>query len=138
MDQVAAVSDDPVTVAAKARVLQASTAPGEGVTEMVTGGGGAVTVTVAVSLRVGSSTLLATTWHVAAVAGAVYTPAALTDPQPEASETDQVTAGFAAPATAAVKETVPPVETVAERGLTDTVTGALGVTVTTTTARFVG
>ena len=52
------------TVAANATVLQASTAAGEGLIETVTGSGAAVTVTVAVSLLVGSARLVATTVQV--------------------------------------------------------------------------
>jgi hypothetical protein len=43
----------------------------DGETATVTGAGGAETVTVAVALLVGSARLVATTWQVPAVAGAV-------------------------------------------------------------------
>jgi hypothetical protein len=60
-----------VTVAENVIERQLSTAAGDGVTATTIGGGGAVTVTVAVSDLEGSAWLVATTVHVAAVAGAV-------------------------------------------------------------------
>jgi hypothetical protein len=63
--------DVPVTVARNVYVWQASTEAVVGESEMATLGGGAVTVTVARSLFVGSASLLATTWYVPAVDAAV-------------------------------------------------------------------
>src|SRR5215813_5949975 len=83
---------------------------GEMATEITGGGGGAVTVTVAVALLDGSATLVATTWNVPAVPGAVYLPLASTVPPP-LSWTVQVTAVDPLPAllTVAAKVVLPPV-----------------------------
>jgi hypothetical protein len=83
---------------------------------------GALTVTAAVALFVGSAWLVAITWYVPAVDGAVYTPALVTEP-PAPSRTLHVTAWFALFATEAVNATVAPVETEAVIGLTLTATG---------------
>jgi hypothetical protein len=117
-------------VALKVRERHASVAPEDGERLTVTTGG-AVTVTVAVSLFDGSALLVATTWQVRAVAGAVYTPACVTEPQPEVSRTDQVTAVSEVPVTVAPKVSDPPVETEAVRGAMVTATTGAGVTVTT-------
>src|SRR6266404_1609235 len=69
-----------------------------------------VTETAAIADLEGSATLVATTWNVPAVAGAVYTPAALMLPPP-GSCTDQVTAPdcpAAVPVTDVWKLIVPP------------------------------
>lgn len=50
------------------------------------------TLTVALSFLVASATLVATTWNVPGVAGAVYLPAASMLPPAAPSWTDQVTA----------------------------------------------
>jgi len=63
----------------------------------------------AVSIFDASATLVATTWKVPALAGAMYWPAESNDPPP-ASSTDQVTpvdCPTAVPLTAAVKLTTP-------------------------------
>lgn len=49
----------------------------------------------------------ATTWQVAGVGGAVYTPDGVIDPQPDASSMDHVTVVSAAPVTVAEKVTWP-------------------------------
>src|SRR5882672_6073990 len=70
-----------------------------------------VTLTVAVPLLVGFAMLVATTWYVPDVAGAVYPPEELTVPPAAPSCTDQVTAvdwPAVVPATTAVNERVPP------------------------------
>jgi hypothetical protein len=88
-------------------------------------GGGVVpdvTVTVAVALFVESAALVATTWQVVADPGAVYTPPCVTDPQPEDSWIDQVTAVFDVPATDAMKVAVPRVATEVVWGATLTET----------------
>jgi hypothetical protein len=74
----------------------------------VTGGGDAVTVTVAVALTLVSATLRTTTWQVPGASGAEYNPTALTDPHPVPSETDHVTVVVGEPVTAAAKGVVPP------------------------------
>ena len=70
-DQVTAVLVVPVTVAEKLAVSQAKALVEPGVTVTATTGGGPVTVTVARAVRLGSAWLVATTWQVAAAAGAV-------------------------------------------------------------------
>jgi hypothetical protein len=108
---VTALLEAPLTVAWNASVRHASTAalPGEIVTATDDGGGGgggggaggAVTVAAATSDAVGSATLVAMTWQLAAAPGAVYTPDAAMLPQPVGSARDQVTATFFAPRTLA-------------------------------------
>jgi hypothetical protein len=85
------------------------------------GGGGAVTVTTAVADRVASAVLVATTLHVAAAPGAVYSPELVTAPQP-LPVTDQTTSVTAEPVTVASKATDPPTATSAEGGSTRTST----------------
>jgi hypothetical protein len=87
---------------------------------------------VAVSLFDGSAALVATTWQVLAVDGAVYTPPCVTEPQPLASTIDQVTASLVVPATLAVNGTEPP--TVTEVVCGETMTRMVGVVVTVTVA----
>ena len=99
---------------------------------MATAGGGAVTVTLAAPLLVGSVVLVATTWQVRAELGAVYTPAEETEPQPEPSWTVQVTDATVLPVTAAANMNEPPAWTVAVAGFTATATcGAFLLTFTT-------
>jgi hypothetical protein len=86
-----------------------------------TGGGDAVTATVAVALALVSASLRATTWHVPGAAGAVYKPSALTVPHP-ASETDHVTVVVEEPVTAAAKGMVAPTTTLAVVGASATET----------------
>jgi hypothetical protein len=124
---VTALLEAPLTVAWNASVWHASTAalPGEIVTATGDGGGGAggaVTVAAATADAVGSATLVAMTWQLAAAPGAVYRPDAAMLPQPVGSRRDQVTAPFFAPLTRAVKATVPPAGTVTAAGETATAT----------------
>ena len=81
---------------------------------------GAVTVTVAVALLVGSATLVAITVAVPAEAGAVYTPLLDTVPPPLA--TLQLTAVLLVPPTVAVNCTVPLTVSVVLVGATLTLT----------------
>lgn len=97
-------------------------------------GSGAVTVTAAVALLVVSATLVALTWYVPAVEGAVYKPDEAMEPPP-ASITVQVTAVLLAPVTVAVKVVLPPVNTVVDAGSMDM---PAGVTVTAAVAFLVG
>jgi hypothetical protein len=85
-----AVFEVPVTVQVKDCVPPVATEAVAGVTAIVTDGV-ALTVTVAWALLVGSAWLVTTTWYVPAAEGAVYTPAAVTEPPAEPSWTDQVT-----------------------------------------------
>src|SRR5512137_1783426 len=94
----------PETVAVKVTDRQASTVADDGL--MVTAAG-TVTVTAATCCRVVSAWLAATTWYVPATAGAVYTPAAVTDPPAEPSWTDQMIPSSDVPVTVAAKLTVP-------------------------------
>jgi len=92
-----------------------------------------VTVTVAEPLSVLSATLVATTWKVPALAGAVYVPAPLMLPPAAPSWIDQLTAVDwppLVPVTEAVKLTVPPAGVEAEPGATETVMSGAAVTVT--------
>ena len=126
-----------LTVAEKVKVAPGAMDALEGVTDTDTGGG-AVTVTVATAAFVVSAKLVATTWYVPAVAGAVYAPALVTMPPAAPSWTDQFTAWFVVLATVAVNEAEPPAVTVAAEGFTLTVmTGAGAVTVTVATAYLV-
>src|SRR5262249_32785890 len=77
------------------------------------------TVTVAEALWLLSATLVAMTWKVPALAGAVYTPEPLMVPPGAPSWTDQLTAVDwppPVPVTEAVKFTTPPVAVEAEAG----------------------
>jgi hypothetical protein len=121
------VFDVPVTAAENVIDRQLSTDPDDGVIDTTTGGGGGVTVTVAVSDLVGSAWLVATTVHVRATVGAVYTPAGVIVPHP-AVGTDHVTAVFDAFATIAVNVTVPPATTEGVLGEIATLTGATTLT----------
>src|SRR5690349_9865145 len=85
------------------------------------GAGGAVTVTVAAANSLLSATLVAMTWNVPALEGAVYVPAPLMVPPEDPSWMDQLTA-FDCPLPSPVAE--------AEAGATDTVTFGAAVTVT--------
>ncbi len=81
--------------------------------------GAAVTVTVAEALSVLSATLVAMTWKVPALDGAVYRPDPLMVPPAAPSCTDQLTAVDwppLIPVTEAVKFTVPPAWVEAESG----------------------
>src|SRR5258707_656781 len=82
-----------------------------------------VTLTVAVPLLVGFAMLVATTWYVPDVAGALYVREASTIPPPT-SCTDQRTSAELPPLTAAAKERVALMATVAWCGVTVTETGA--------------
>jgi len=107
----------PETVALKAAVPPTVTLAFLGVTATATDDS---TVTVAVARTVESVVLVATTWKVPLVWGAVYWPVALTVPPP-GSMTDHVTVagwGELAPETWALKSTVPPREVVAAGGIT--------------------
>jgi hypothetical protein len=64
-------------------------------------GAGRYVVTAADALTVASATLVATTWKVPKVFGAVYTPELVIDPPVAPSWTDHVTAVLAAPFTVA-------------------------------------
>jgi hypothetical protein len=121
----------------KATVLPVAAVAVFGETATTTGAG-ADTVTVAVSLRVVSAALRATTWQVAAAPGAVYTPAVVIDPQPLTSDTDQVTAVFEVLLTVAVNARVWLVRDVAVCGVTTTATGAVAATTTAAVALTVG
>jgi hypothetical protein len=101
-------------------------------------GEGLDTVTTAVPLTVGDDTLVATTWYVPAVAGAVYAPEAEMLPPAAPSWTDQVHAVLLVPETAQVKVHDPPTTRLARLGLTDTVTTTAAVTVTVAVADRVG
>jgi hypothetical protein len=92
-------------------------------------GGGAVTVTVAVSDAAEFATLVASTWKIPATAGAVYRPVVSIDP-PVASNTDQVTARFEVPVTVAANGCVRPTPRVDVRGVIATVIVGAAVTVT--------
>ena len=76
------------------------------------------TSTVAVPLLPGSAWLVATTWHVAEAAGAVYTPAAVIDPQ----LADQATVLGTSPVTVAWKASTPVGASVTLIGATETST----------------
>ena len=82
---------------------------------------GTETETAAALDFVGSAWLVATTWYVPAVAGAVYVPSAATDP-PVASCTDHATAVSLVPKTVALKFCVAPTWTRALAGVTATTT----------------
>ena len=125
--QTTARSVLPVTVPVNWKVPHESTVRVIG--EMVMASG-AVTVTVATSRLVESDALVATTWQVPAVEGAVYTPPVETLPQTEPSCTDQLTAELPRLVTAAVKVTVPPAVTLVLLGeiTTDPAGGAVTVT----------
>ena len=134
-DQVAAVDWPavvPVTVARKVTVppVRMEAVAGVTLTAMT---GAAVTVTVADPLLVASAALVATTWQVAPAFGAVYRPAAETEPQLAPSCTVQVTDRLAVPVTAAAKACDPPAGTVAVAGVTTTSTGATAPFFTRTT-----
>ncbi len=136
-DQVTPWLELLLTVAAKVRLAPAAIDAFEGVTETATGGG-AVTVTVARATFVVSTWLVATTWYVPAVVGAVYAPALVTVPPAAPSWTDQSTAWYEVLATAAVNEVVPPAVTVAADGFTLTeMIGAGAATATVATALLV-
>src|SRR5678816_107629 len=117
-DQVTPVDSPetvPLTVAAKLTEprVWVLAVPGVTVTEI-----GGVTVTVASALREGSAALVATTWKVPVVPGAVYLPVASTDPPP-ASRTVQRTdcdCPGVVPCTVAVSWTEPPARTLAVAG----------------------
>jgi hypothetical protein len=70
-DQLTAVLEVPVTDARNVYVWHASTDAVVGLIVIATGVGGAVIVTVAVSLFVASAWLFARTWYVPATCGAV-------------------------------------------------------------------
>jgi hypothetical protein len=92
----------------------------------------AATVTTASEVRAGSATLVATTWYVPAVDGAVYMPAVVMVPPEGPSLTDQLTPWFAEPVTVEEKATVPHASTVEVAGPTETeTTGATGATTVT-------
>jgi hypothetical protein len=127
--QVTDVLGELATFAVNTCPLHASSAAVVGLMETAMvgagGGGGAtggVTVTTADPLLVVSATLVATTVQVAPAFGAVYTPAAETDPQADPPWTVQATEAFVVPVTAASKGVDPPAGIVAVPGLTVTVT----------------
>ena len=95
----------PVTVAVNCCVRPVKSDTEAGLMLTATGGGGALTVTVAVADLVVSATLVARTVNVPAAAGAVYRP--LLDIVPPLA--DQVTAVFEVPVTVALNCCVPPV-----------------------------
>src|SRR5262249_29078975 len=99
------------------------------------------TVTVAEALWLLSATLVAMTWKVPALAGAVYTPEPLMVPPGAPSWTDQLTAVDwppPVPVTEAVKFTMPPVEVEAEPGAMETVMFGAALTLTVAVALFEG
>ncbi|HET7534836.1 MAG TPA: hypothetical protein VFJ90_00180 [Candidatus Didemnitutus sp.] len=80
----------PVTVALNDCVAPVVRLTGDGVICTLTGTTGAVTVIVTSDDAVLSATAIACTWKLPATAGAVYTPALVTEPPP-VSTTLQVT-----------------------------------------------
>ena len=116
--------EELVTVAVKVCAAHASRATVAGRMETAIadeGGGGADTVTVATAFRVASTELVATTWQVEPEPGAVYTPAADTEPpRPGPSCTVHVTEPFAVPVTWAPNRTTPSGATAASVGDTAT------------------
>src|SRR6266478_4078491 len=78
------------------------------------------TVTVALPERAAFAWLVAMTWKVPVVAGAVYTPLELTDPPAAPRWTDQMTATSLLPVTCAVNCCVLLVDIVIDPGLTAT------------------
>jgi hypothetical protein len=120
-DQTTAEFAAPLTEAVKVWAVPGAMVATPG--EIDTAADGAATATVATSDFVGSATLVATTWKVPAVPGAVYAPVEFTVPPP-ASCTDHVTEVAwvaAATVTAAVNPTEPLGATAGSCGLTDTV-----------------
>ena len=103
-DQVTAVFESPLTVAAKVALCPPWSDALVGDTLMVSAEGGvAVKVTVAVAVLVGSATLdavIVTVCGLEMVAGAVYTPFMMV---PAAGLSDQVTAVLLVPVTEALK-----------------------------------
>jgi hypothetical protein len=72
---------------------------------------------------VASALLVATTWYVPGVPGAVYRPAALTlPPEGDPSSTDHLTDVSAAPVTEASNAAATPEETLTDSGVTSTTT----------------
>jgi hypothetical protein len=109
-----------------------------GATDTVTFGA-AVTVTVARPLFEASATLVATTWKVPGLPGAVYRPEPSTFPPDAPSWTDQVTPVDwleSVPVTAAEKLVCSPATIDAVDGETDTATVGAAVTSTVATAVF--
>ena len=96
---------------------------------------GALTVTVATADFEVSATLVATTWKVPGVEGAVYRPLLDTEPPP-VSSTLHVTAVLDVPVTVAVNCCVPSSATVCAVGLMLTVTTGVALTVTVASAVF--
>ena len=103
--QVTAVFDVPVTVAVNCCESPVFRDSADGLTATVAGA--AVTVTVAWLHFVESAMLVACTWYVPGVMGAVYRPLELTTPPPD-STTAQFTDVFEAPLTVAVNACVWP------------------------------
>ncbi|HEY5055179.1 MAG TPA: hypothetical protein VII58_03415 [Acidobacteriaceae bacterium] len=75
-----------------------------------------VTETVASASTLGSAALVAITWNVPTVLGAVYTPELAIDPPDAPSPTDHVTAELVVPFTLATKESDPRCATVTTDG----------------------
>jgi hypothetical protein len=99
------------------------------------------TLTVELSDRDGSATVVATTWNVPVPDGAVYRPPESMLPPAAPSCTDQVTAvdwPLTVPVTVAVKDIVPPGLTEALPGETETAITAEAVTVTVAVAEREG
>ena len=117
----------PLTVAAKLSVPPISVLAVAGVTLTEIGG---VTVTVASAVREESAALVAMTWKVPAVPGAVYLPDPSTEPPPDSRTVQRTDCDCPAvvPCTAAVNWSEPPARTVAVAG--ETVTEIWGITVT--------
>jgi hypothetical protein len=138
MDQATVTSELPETVAVKGTVPPVGTVAVVGDRDTLTTGVADTAIT-ATELLVASAWLVATTWQAppGTVAGAVYTPPWVTEPHPEASWIDQITATSVLPETVAVNVAVPPVETAAVVGDSDTLTTGVADTVTTAMALFV-
>ena len=99
MDHRTAVFANPVTVAVKESDWPCAIVADEG--EMAIDTASCCMLTTADALTVVSATLVATTWNVPNLFGAVYTPELVIDPPNEPSCTDHVTAVLAVPVTVA-------------------------------------